>query len=349
MRKIVLLLLFLLITPLVFAQQFYRSNSLGMELAKIPRFRIDEFEYFLEKIIDGNKTRKILYKEFVPVKEAERYYADNGSLEREIVIEDNIKTDRIYRGLLIYRERITSIIDQTGYVRVYKYNSRHLLESIDEFSLDNQLLRSINYERDAKGRIASVVSSIHLEDAELKEDLMSKFRFDERNLLNEWHGNSDLTGTFIYYRDGKISEIVRTYRGEVVSEQRHTYNPDLNLRTEEFTHESGKKIIRKITSDGIVIEEIIYIGGDIVSRTNNYYDDDLLAVRIKVTPLGVERYIFEYADGELSSERMYLDGRIYKKTVFFEDDAHYEDFFNDGVKVMRIYYKDNERTAVERW
>ena len=349
MRKILLLLLLLLITPLAFTQQFYRSNSLGMELAEIQRFRIDEFEYFLEKIIDGNNTRKILYREFVPIKETERHYADNGNLEREIIIENNIRTERIYRGLLLYRERITNIIDQTGHVRVFRYDSRHLLQSIDDFSLNDKLLSSIIYERDVRGRIASVINSIHSEDLGPQEDMISKFRFDERNLLDAWHGNHDQTGTFIYYRGGRISEIVRTYKGEVVSEHRRAYNHDLSKRTEEILHEADKRIVRNITSEGYILEEITYIGENIVSRINRYYDDDLLILKIRVTPSGVERYIFEYVDGELSSERMYRDGRIYMETVFLEDDVHYEDFFNDGVRVMRIYYKDNERTAIERW
>ncbi|MCL2792351.1 MAG: hypothetical protein FWD87_04600 [Spirochaetaceae bacterium] len=350
MYKIFLLLLFLTITPFAFSQQFYRSNSLGMELARISRHRTDDFKYFIEKTRVENRTVKILYRELVPIRETELHHSSSGVVEREIITENGIRTERIFNGLLLIRETITNISDQTGYIRVHNYDARRLLQAIDIFSLDGRLLSSISYERDSRGRLASVIRAIYLEGREVKEDQISKFRFDDRNLLDEWHGNSELTGTFAYHRDGRISEVLKTYRGEIISEKRYFYDQYLNVRTEEFIFETGKRIVRDTTSDGLLTEEIIHIGENFVSRTNDFYDDDdLLVRRVRVTPRGVERFIYEYLDGELISERMYFNGVIYKETVFLEEDVRYEDFFRDGVRVLRIHYRDNERTEVERW
>ena len=351
MYKIFFSLLFLLIAPFVFSQQYYRSNSLGMQLASIPKFRIDEFEYYIEKIKDEreNKDVKILFKEFLPIKVTELYYSDNGSVEKEIITENGIETEKVYKESLLYREKVTNRGDQSGYVKVYRYTANQLLDTIDELSLDGKIQSSITYERDSRGRIATVIRSIYPENDEEKEDQISKYRFEERNLLEEWHGDSNLAGNFIYYRNGRISEILRTDKGEPISEKKYFYDSDLNLRIEEFIYETEEKIIKNIDSEGYLIEEFISIGEDFVSKTNDYYDDDKnLVRRIKVIPDGVERYIYEYSNDTLYSEKMFFNGEIYKEKIYLEDNEHYEDFYNNGEKILRIYYKDDEKTAVER-
>ncbi|MCL2705450.1 MAG: hypothetical protein FWE72_04490 [Spirochaetaceae bacterium] len=349
MYKTYLSLLFLLLPSFIFSQQYYRSNSLGMELASIHKYRIDEFEYYVEKTKEEKKEIKILFKESVPIRTTELYYLDNGAIEREIIREDGIETEKVYRESLLVVEKVITLSDQSGYVKIYKYNPGLLLEAVDELSLDGRLQSSIMYERDARGRIATVVRSIYPEDDEKKEDQISKYRFEERNLLEEWHGNSDLIGNFIYYRNGRISEILKTDKGERISEKKYFYDSDLNLRIEEFIYETEERIIQNIDSEGNLLEEIIYIGEDIVSKINDYYDEDKKLVRrIKVLPEGVERYIYEYTDDELTSEKMYFNGEIYKEKVYLEDNVHYEDYYNNGEKILRIHYKDDEKTAVER-
>ncbi len=350
MYKTILLFIFSLITQLAFPQQYYRSNKLGMELAKIDKYRTDEFEYYLEKISDGNKEIKILYKESAPVWETEIYYSNNGNIDKEIITEDETKTERTYSGKLLYSEKIIDTNDNSGYIKIYKYNSNLLLDTVDELSLEGKLQNSVSYERDIKGRIVSVVRSIYLEDNKKAEDQTSKYRFQGQNLLEEWHGSSDLSGDFIYYNlDGRLLAIVKTDKGKTISEKRYFYDNDLNLRIEEFVESTGAKIIQNITPDGYLIEESVSIGENLVSKTNNYYDDDNKLIRkVNVTKKGVERYLYEYSDdGELSSEKIYLNGEIYKEKVYIEDNAYYEDMYNNGQKYMRIYYKDNEKTKTE--
>ena len=353
MYKIILFFLLLAITPLVFPQQYYKSNKLGMELTRIDKYRTDEFEYYIEKIKGENRELKILFKESVPVKETELYYSIDGVVEKEIIIENGIKTERTYKESLVTSERIININDNSGYVKKYKYNSKQLLDTVDELSLDGKLETSVTYERDSKGRIASVIKSIYSTDNTKKEDQISKYRFEEQNLLEEWHGSSDLTGKFIYYNsNGKISGVVKKDKGKTISEKKYFYDADFNLKTEEFIHETGEKIVQNITSDGYLTEEVIYIGENFVSRINDYYDDDkMLTRRVKVTPKGVERYVYEYLDDKLSSEKIYFNGEIYKEKVYNvnEDNEYYEDLYNNGRKTLRIYYKDDEKVSTERW
>ena len=351
MFKKILILLFLTVAPFIFPQEYYRSNSLGMELSKIPRFRADEFEYYIEKTINDNREKKILFKESVPIRETELYYLPNGAIEREITTENDIRTERTYNESLLYRERVINLSDQSGYVRIYKYNLNRLIDTVDELSLDGKLQSSLSYERDSRGRLISVVKSIYLGSDRIIEDQISKYRFEEQNLLEEWHGNDELTGTFIYYnRNGKISEILKTHKGKTESHKKYFYELDGKLSTEEFIYATDERIIQFFNPEGYFIEEFIYIKENLISRTNDYYDyDDRLVRRVRVLPEGVERYIFEYSGENLSSEKMFFNGEIYKEKVYLEDNAYYEDFFSNGEKILRDYYKDDEKIETEIW
>ena len=349
MYKIFLSVLFLIIAPLIFSQQYYKSNNLGMELATITKYRVDEFEYYLEKFKEENKEIKILYKEFVCVKETELYYSDNGVVEKEIIKEDGIKTEKRYKDSLLQREEVINLNDQTGYVKNYKYKPNLLIDTVEEFSLGGKRQSSVIYERDSKGRIASVIRTIYPENSKEKEEQISKYRFEDQNILEEWHGNSELIGNFTYYRNGRISEILRTDKGEKISEKKYFYDQDLNFRIEEFVYETEEKIIKEFDSGGYLLEEEVYIGKKFVFKINDFYDDDKnLIRRIKVLPEGVERYIYEYSGDDLSFERLYFNGKLAKEKVYLEDNVHYEDYYDNGERVLRIYYKDDEKTSVER-
>ncbi|MCL2294588.1 MAG: hypothetical protein FWC36_06970 [Spirochaetes bacterium] len=345
MYRIIILLLFFVNTALVFPLQFFRSNSLGMQLAEISRFRIHEFEYYLEKITDGNKKIKILYKNSVPIRRTETHFSSAGTIQKEIITENSRVTERTFRGQLVYREKVINTDDQSGYIRINRYNSNMLLDKIEEFSLDGRLQNSIRYERDSRGRVASVIRTTYLENNERKEQI-SKYRFEGQHLLEEWHGNSDLIGYFIHYdSSGRISRILKTDGGIAVSEKRYFYDRNLYLRTEETFFKTAKRIIRNFTPGGLLTEEIIYIGERLVSRTNDYYDDDnRLVRRIRVIPEGVERYIFEYVDGELFSETKFFNGEIYRKRVYRGNDVIYEDFFKNRQRVLRIYHMDKDNS-----
>jgi len=350
MYKIILSLLFLLITPFVFSQEYFKSNSLGMELASIGKYRIYEFEYYVEKIKTDNQVIKTLFKESFPIKSVELHYSDNGVVEKEITMENGIRTEKTYKQLLLQSEKMININDQSGYIRNYRYNPALLLDAIDEFSLDGKRQSTINYERDAKGRIASVIRLIYPENEKQKEDQISKYRFEERNLLEEWHGDSDLIGNFTYYRNGKISEILRTDKGETISEKKYFYDADLNLRIEEYIYATEERIIKNFDFEGDLIEEENYIGEIFISKINDYYDEDKKHIRrIKIIPDGVERYIYEYSGEDLASEKIYFNGELFKEKVYLEDDVYYEDYYNDGAVTLRIFYKDDEKTSVETW
>ncbi len=355
MFKYLLLIFLFAYTPSLFSQEYYRSNKLGMPLEKIEKYRIDEFEYYLEKKTSGLKEENILYQNSDIVMENEIYYTSDKKPERELTKEDNTVTEKKYRNLLIYEEKIINP-DKTGIIRKYNYNENSQLYSVDELTLEGIPDNRVTYERDIKGRIISVVRLVlrdkntGLKDPEPVEDQFSKYRFSGRNLTEEWHGSSDTTGSFIYYSsDGKISGIMQKKEGKTVSEKKYFYENTGAYRTEEIIPDAKEKNIQYFDTAGNITEEVLSLGDKAVLKTTWFYNDKKIVKKISTSEKGTERSLYVYSGDKVSGEKMFFNGELVYEKVYTDDDSYYEDNYSSGKRYSRKYYKNGEKIKTETW
>jgi len=351
MFRLLILLFIILITPeIVFSQEYYSSNKLGMELSSIKKIRIDEFEYYLEKTTEGGAVKKILYHNSVPVLESEIYYAPDGSIDKEVIREDGTLTEKKYMTSHLYQEKIINS-DKTGVIRKYKYDSLDQLYSVEEFSLEGTAKSTVSYERDSRGRIVSVNRVLYnKKPGSNSDEQVSKYRFSGQNLLEEWHGSGNLTGSFIYYNsEGRVSAIIEKNNDRVVSDKKYFYNDDKSAVVEELIPETGEKIISTLNPDGTMIEELIYVKDTLAVKTTDTYEEKKLVKRIVVNDKGTERYLYQYRGDKVTIEAMYFNGELVYQKVYDEDDSWYEDIYDNGKRYLRNYYKNSEKIKTEKW
>jgi len=355
MYKHLLLLFLFSFAQTLFSQEYYRSNKLGMPLEKIEKYRIDEFEYYLEKKISGLIEENILYQNSEIVKENEIYYTSDKKIEREITREDNTVTEKKYRNLLVYEEKITKP-DKTGMIRKYNYDENSQLYSVDELTPEGIPDNRVIYERDTKGRIISVVRLVlrdkksGLKDPEPVEEQFSKYRFSGRNLTEEWHGSSDTTGSFIYYSsDGKISGIIQKKEGKTVSEKKYFYENTGAYRTEEIIPDTEEKNIQYFDTAGNITEEVLLLGDKTVLKTAWFYNDKKIVKKISTSEKGTERSLYVYSGDKVSGEKIFFNGELVYEKVYTDDDNYYEDNYSSGKRYSRKYYKNGEKIKTETW
>ncbi|MDX9801647.1 MAG: hypothetical protein RBT69_09965, partial [Spirochaetia bacterium] len=306
---------------------------------------------YLEKNASELKEERILYHDFTPVMQHEVYYTSDGKIEREITRDDNTVTEKKYKNMLFYEEKIINP-DKTGIIKKYKYNEKNQLYAVEEFTLDGVPANSVTYERDPKGRIISVVRVVS-GVKESRDELVSKYRFSGRNLTEEWHGSSDSTGSFIYYNsDGKISGIIQKKEGETVSEKRYYYENSGAYRTEELiTGVSGvnEKNVQYYDTDGNISEEILFRDDKAVLKTANFYSDNRIIKKITTSPRGTERYLYEYSGDKVSGEKMFFNGELVYEKIYTDDENYYEDNYSAGKRYSRKYFKNGEKIKTETW
>ena len=343
----------LLLLPLnLFSQDYYASNKMGMVLQKIRSFRVDEYEYYIEKKKDGLNEVVILYHNSEPLRRTNVFYSPDGQIEKEVILENGAVTERLYKNSLLYYEKEINT-DKKGVIRKYKYDIDDRIMAVEE--TDEKKEETVTYNRDSKGRIVSVERSSNIQEGmesstTVKEGYISKYRFSSLNLMEEWHGSSDLTGSFFYYNsDGKVSGILKKAEGRVISEKSFTYYSDGTSETEEKIPETDEKIIQTIDAEGLVQEELLYRGGKLYSRTTDFYENKNLIKRIIITEKGTERYLYEYKGDKVSDEKIFFNGEIIREKVYSDDDSYYEDIYSEGRKYLRIYYKDGEKIKTEKW
>lgn len=342
-KKYILFISLFSITFTVSAQQFYRSNSLGMALERVSSVQKDNTEYLLEIYNTANITIKTLYKEGLFIKKWELEYSPGGKLKTESVTDDEGKRVFIYKNNRVLSEDIYSGNEILNRIK-YFYSAEGKLKAVECYDSNSKLTERKIYEDDSDDKISSVIIEFKPGDPRS----FSNYSFTGSDLKSEWQGDSDGNGLFFYYKNGKISFTEKWEENRLVSRTEYIYKEVSLSETFEKYFTENREIVKKFDERRRVLVLTEKTEGKIYKTVYNTYSGNKLVKKIVTSEGDTEKYIYNYNDDELVNELFYLNGIIKKKIYYSSDNEYYEDLYSENKKYMRIYYKDNEKYRVEQ-
>ena len=107
-KKIIIFILFSFAASILYSQEYYRSNSIGMAIEKIKKSEKEKEEYLLAVITEGSVKHKTLYKKGDFYKKWEIYFSETGETEKEVITEKKEKTVLVYNNRHLAEEYLYS-------------------------------------------------------------------------------------------------------------------------------------------------------------------------------------------------------------------------------------------------
>ncbi len=338
MRRAALLLLFLCISVLAWAERYYESNALGLPIREIREFRIDEFEYVLvAEERDGTLVRTLLKDE----NEFKRWELESreGLLVSEVVyVEGALSESRSYDNGALTEE----VFYDNGEIaerRIYDYSAGFLKEVRAVDGGDN-LIYVDSYERSAVGRLRRVNRTTGEEKDE------SAFIYSGGDLVEEWHGRDD-EGVLFRYHDGKklaeetweglkllLAEEIKEINGkkEVVVE-----DAALGTTTTRYYDQEDRLKIQRTETEEDLVEHVRYD-----------YQDEKVSQKTSITRNAKEDWIYEYDEsGDVIRETLVRNTWVEKVIEHTGEDEYYEEIYRDGEPALRVYFKNGAKVDEE--
>ncbi len=329
-----------------YSQQYYRSNSIGMPLEKLGKYRSEMLtsEYILEISRSGSSEKRVLLKNGEIIKKWEIVLNSFGEVVKEIFYEGERKTVTNYRSGHILDKEEYSGGELEGRSR-YIYTAAGRMSSIEEYDSSGSLILKREYINPESGRI----SRIGTESASDNREDISSYSFSGTDVRYEWQGNSEGTGRYFYYSSGRVVYMEKWSLNSLVSRTDYFYDDDVLEQTVERIFSGNIEILKNYDEKRRVVSETEKKGDEIFRKVHNTYDGENISKKVVSSDSGTEKYLYNYSDDKLSSELYYFNGSLRKKTVYQEGDGNYfEDLYSENVKYMRIYYKDSEKYKTER-
>ncbi len=335
MRRVWWIILGCLICGVFTAEEtFFRSNSLGMPLAEISKYRTDEFQYVLtiEKT-DGTALRTL--------------YEDGEAVRR-------------WRSTVLGRRRIVESFEGDTPVTVETYEEGRLiaeelfrygsLEVRFEYRYTGDVLRKIvaydeagkvyedAYVRDGTGRLLRLIRTYAAGGRDV-----SAYTFSGVDLVGEWHGDEEASTVFRFGSEGPMAEEkwregALLYRSEILS-----YNPKRAVETDFVT---GTVVERQYDESGNIVQES-GTGPDGQLKVRYEYQDGKQVAKTARSPGTTERWEYVYEGDELTAERYLRDGEMIMNTVYTGENSYTEEIYREGRIFLKVYYEDEQRSKEE--
>lgn len=344
-KKIIIFILFSFSASILYSQEYYRSNSIGMAIEKIKKSEKEREEYLLVVVTEGSVKHKTLYKKGDFYKKWEIYFSETGETEKEVITEKKEKTVLVYNNRHLAEEYLYSGGILTSRIK-YVYSSAGKISAVEYYDSNGRLTDRKTYSKERGGKLTEVRN----EKFPPEGDSVSSYSFSASEVRSEWQGDSDGTGRFFFYRSDRVFFAERWDNNRIVSRTDYIYNENILSETVEIFFTENRELVKKYDERRRVVKEIEKSDNSVIRTVYNTYNGDNLVKKIINSSGSTEKYLYNYNESILVSELYYLNGNIKKKTYYDEenDSNYYEDLYSDNIKYMRIYYRDNEKYKIER-
>jgi len=321
--------------------QFFRSNSLGMAVEEVSRYRVDDYEFVLRRITNGASVTETLLRGGKEVQRAEyewkgqikygRFY-EQGTLVRETV-EANGR---------LQEERLFTVADSSNAAerRVYEW-SKGELQGVEVFSDDQTPLAEEKYIRSNEGKLLQVIRNAP--DSSGGARVAGSYS-SLAGSHSQWHLTGQETSYFFYSNQkNRISEQYR--KGELV------YRKEV-LKTEESTvidelYPLEEKQVRSVYSaDDRILNSRTTAPAETIQSEYLYQNGELTELR--QTKNGtVKRVVYTQGAGEQADEAIYENGVLQKQVQYRGEDRRTEVLYRNGEAVARVEYEGEEAVSRE--
>ncbi len=348
MRPISLSLLFvLLLGGSAFPEAiYYRSNSQGMLLERIPSYRRDESPWVMSVSRTGSAEVRVLLQDGKEVTRWESSTSAAQTVERELSGGELVAT-RVYdRTGRLLQEELSSggaVTQKT----LYSYVGDRLTRAriLDP---EGTVVSTINYLYATNGSLRAVRRT----GAAGASDQTSVVA-GSGGVFEERTGSGDVLLISRYDGRGRLASSEERKAGAVVSRQDYVYAGDsavlassIERRPVDGTviergYDTGGRLIRESTTAGskaVTVDAWVRDAkGNVVSRTRR-------------GPGGLEQWLYTLRDdGTVSREEYSRRGSLEKVTIYVDAGHRIEELYSAGEMFLRVFYEADQRVKEEIW
>ncbi|MBN2658828.1 MAG: hypothetical protein JXR86_17370 [Spirochaetales bacterium] len=332
----------------LFPQEYYRSNSMAMEL-EILDGNSDwsrEEGWILEARTEGFSRQLILFHDRIEKNRFEKQFSPGGRLLYSSRLKGRLLQEETFYDLAgnverenFYNEEGTLIEEKT-----YHYSKEGILESV-EILKAGQLPLTQNYSLRQDGSLRSV----EIESSDSLLNRSSVVRFNESLYMDEQR-EGDVRVVRYRNQEGQLMEKVRYQAGKMILREKRNYS-EAGLLSDVVVEDisSGKKNIRIMNEMELVEKEELYRNDEFQERTLFFYDSDLLVRKERRGTGFRESWFFRYEGDTLSEEDFYERGvLVYRKKYDRDDQKNYIQELYDGDELfMKVYFRKEVKIREE--
>jgi YD repeat-containing protein len=340
-------LLFLLAAGgLGFAEQsLFRSNSIGMQLEPLARYRADEYEWTLRVEVTGDREVRRLFDHGAEARRWEKAPAPGGKRTEEKEYDSGaLSARRVYgeAGELILEERYS---DGRLVSRSIPRYSGARLTGVRTVAADGKLVSVEEYELSTRGSLREVRRTSPEGPAASARYIMGRNGpVEERDTVGE------LTYVTRFDAESRAVEKEKRKGSELLVRQDFTFRSGSSVLASSTERDSaaGTLTQREYDEKGRLAAETVRAGEQDLSRTEFSWDGDRMSGKRRRSAAGLEEWRYTYgADGELSREEYLSRGSREKVTLHTGKDERTEELYRDGELFLKVFYRDETRTREE--
>ncbi|MCK4541031.1 MAG: hypothetical protein KAU17_02235 [Spirochaetales bacterium] len=332
MKRLFLIIL-ICTSGILFSQEYFRSNTLGMPLEKIDPLRREEYPYILFRE-DGEVEKQILFHNGEEVKTwiITRIGNEKRVMEYE---KGEISLQTFYRHSLI-REMFFFQNGSLHQSQKYLYTQRKL-NSIKTFDGDENLLFKDSFLRDRRGYLRHVIRSYPG-----GEKRIVSFQLSSGNLTQESISEGDAM-TILHYNDEGLHSREQ-WTGEQLFLKEEFFSEGGETCSREVNNETGGVILRKYDDKGNLIYQAPETG---YPKEFFGWDDGKINNKTIITRGLRKEWSYDYEEGAISRETYRENGEILRLTEYFDDGKSISILYSEGKPTFRITYFDGVKTGHE--
>ena len=342
--------------------QFFRSNSLGMALEEVSRFRIDDFEFVLKRIRSASGVTEMLLQNGTEVQRAEyewkgavkygRFYEQGGLMRETVEADDRLQEERLFS---------LSGSDEPVERRVYDWRNGEL-QQVSVFgpnsatdSPEGNIARATEpatgvYERYIRGN-----------EGKLLQVLRSKADGNGSKATGEPGGEASVRVTgiystsgagstqwhftaggisYFYYTEGSTQIVERYSQGKLVYRKEVLENAE-TTRIEEWHAQEEKRINSVYSAEGNILSSRTVAPDTVIDSQYLYQNGELAELRQMIN--GTERRVlYSAGGGEQSDEKIFEDRVLQKEVQYHGSNRRTVLLYRNGEAVVRIEYDGEE-------
>ncbi len=338
--------LFILLNLPLFAQQYFYSNSLAMELSiilEIDDIEKSDTEWILEKKTTGSRTEAVLY--------------NFGEAQKRIV-----------RTSVLYSEYVEGLLREE-----ISYRNDGQISEITSYDNQGDMTEKENYEYSSDGKLLSIrLNSSNEEITSLREfslrengSLRMISQFDEsddkpghRESWNSYKGNLfmeerlfDSSREVVFFdENNNISTISQYAEDLLIYEEFRSYNSDGTVKViEKVFPETAKKYVESMDESGRILTEEYYKDSRLIYIISNTYIGATLTQTEKTGSGIEEKWIYFYKDDKNIGEDYYREGALEQKKTITDavTDSYIVELYDRGKLFMNLIYSEDVKIREE--
>ncbi len=324
---------------------FYRSNSAGMLLERIPPYRRDESPWVVSVQRSGSQEIRVLLDNGKEVRRWEDTSSSGRTIERELA-DGVLSARRVYdsSGSLLEEESYDA--GKLTQSTTYTYSGGRLVRA-QTSGPDGSVLYTDRFLYATNGSLRSVRRSGPSGGAQEASVVAGSGGVFELRT-----GSADGAIITRYDSRGRLASREERSADAVVTREDFTYSASgaLSASTERRPAD-GTTIQRSYDAKGLVIQETTTSrsGSAVVDSWTRDPDGHVLS-RTRRGPKGLELWKYSLgADGAVAREEYYQRGSLEKVTIYGEGGKRTEELYQDGELFLRVLYDGDTRVSEEVW